>query len=110
MLQQIELVSPKEGTEKIEKQFRANKFNQWQRTAQRSVPLQYSGLIHVHPASLGFVRLADVYEVAGAAGRECQVQLAFGSSTKETKDWVSPGAAWVLLLQTKSCTKNVNHF
>jgi len=36
-------------------------------------------------------RLADVYEVCGAVGRECQVQLAFGSSTKETKEWVSPG-------------------
>ena len=38
-------------------------------------------------------RLADVYEVCGAVGRECQVQLAFGSSTKQTKDWVSPGPA-----------------
>jgi len=43
------------------------------------------------PRNMQLALLADVYEVAGAAGRECQVQLAFGSSTKETKDWVSPG-------------------
>eukprot|EP00913_Durusdinium_trenchii_P027570 g25860.t1 len=43
------------------------------------------------PRNMQLALLADVYEVCGAVGRECQVQLAFGSSTKQTKDWVSPG-------------------
>ncbi|CAL1157277.1 unnamed protein product [Cladocopium goreaui] len=43
------------------------------------------------PRNMQLALLADVYEVCGAVGRECQVQLAFGSSTKETKEWVSPG-------------------
>ncbi|CAJ1448425.1 unnamed protein product [Effrenium voratum] len=43
------------------------------------------------PRNMQLALLGDVYEVCGAVGRECQVQLAFGSSSKETKQWVSPG-------------------
>jgi hypothetical protein len=34
--------------------------------------------------------LADVYEVNGAVGRECRVELSFGKFSKGTKEWVTP--------------------
>lgn len=44
----------------------------------------------VEPQTLQVALLADVYEVCGADGRECQVQLAFGKEKRATKQWVTP--------------------
>jgi len=33
---------------------------------------------------------ADVYQVCGAVGRECQVEIMFGSASKRTPEWITP--------------------
>eukprot|EP00928_Gymnodinium_smaydae_P013524 TRINITY_DN14930_c0_g1_i1.p1 TRINITY_DN14930_c0_g1~~TRINITY_DN14930_c0_g1_i1.p1 ORF type:complete len:1551 (-),score=396.30 TRINITY_DN14930_c0_g1_i1:68-4687(-) len=44
----------------------------------------------VEPALTQVALFADVYEVSGAAGRECQVEISFEKAVKQTAQWVSP--------------------
>eukprot|EP00927_Polykrikos_kofoidii_P027847 TRINITY_DN24386_c0_g1_i2.p1 TRINITY_DN24386_c0_g1~~TRINITY_DN24386_c0_g1_i2.p1 ORF type:complete len:1500 (-),score=279.92 TRINITY_DN24386_c0_g1_i2:156-4655(-) len=44
----------------------------------------------VEPSMQQVALLADVYEVCGAIGRECQVQIMVGREHRETAKWVTP--------------------
>lgn len=44
----------------------------------------------LEPPAFPVTILTDIYEVCGVKGRECCVEVAFGSNCKTTKDWATP--------------------